>query len=551
MGQSYSPFGALRGTALLAYAICAQISYCQDAPTLSQEARGALERKEYAKSAELYLAAAKKSPGRVFDWYGAARASALLGHVDEAFRCLGEMAARGYDNAEELRRNPELAGLRSDVRWAALLKKVDFNYGWNSGFWDGWTTRTPYQPNLSEEEKIAGLSKLWSEIKFNFANFDLVPDLRWDQVYLDYLPRVRQTRSTYEYFRLLQEVVAKLHDGHTNVFRPAELTPQFARPPIQTQLIENRVLITGANEQAKQAGVTIGAEILEVDGVPVKAYAESRVMPYISAASPHDLTGQTYRSLLYGPIEKPVELTLADSQGLKSTVSLHRIPLSDWGTLFARAPYEFKMLPGNVAYVYIGAFDVPSVPSQFDKDFPEIAKADALIIDVRDNGGGSDGNWYGILSSLVGPRFRTFAVSTFEYQPVARARGFNPDLLSQVAGGVFLHPKEYRKPVAVLCNVATYSAAEDFLLAFEEAKRGTIVGETSPGSSGQPMSFNLPGGISARVCTMKIAYADGRRFLGVGVKPTLPVSPTVADFRAGRDTILETALAALKKEVKR
>ena len=31
--------------------------------------------------------------------------------------------------------------------------------------------------NLSDEEKIAGLSRNWSEVRYNFINFDLIPDV--------------------------------------------------------------------------------------------------------------------------------------------------------------------------------------------------------------------------------------------------------------------------------------------------------------------------------------------------------------------------------------
>jgi hypothetical protein len=48
--------------------------------------------------------------------------------------------------------------------------------------------RTPFRENLSEDEKAAGLSRFWSEVRYNFANFDLVPGLDWDALYLEYLP---------------------------------------------------------------------------------------------------------------------------------------------------------------------------------------------------------------------------------------------------------------------------------------------------------------------------------------------------------------------------
>jgi hypothetical protein len=43
--------------------------------------------------------------------------------------------------------------------------------------WKNPALETPLRTNLAEDEKIAGRSRLWSEVKFNFANFDLVPEL--------------------------------------------------------------------------------------------------------------------------------------------------------------------------------------------------------------------------------------------------------------------------------------------------------------------------------------------------------------------------------------
>jgi hypothetical protein len=42
---------------------------------------------------------------------------------------------------------------------------------------------TDYSEQLSPADRLAGLSLLWSEARYNFANFDLVPDLDWDAHY--------------------------------------------------------------------------------------------------------------------------------------------------------------------------------------------------------------------------------------------------------------------------------------------------------------------------------------------------------------------------------
>ena len=97
----------------------------------------------------------------------------------------------------------------------------------------------------------------------------------------------------------------------------------------------------------------------------------------------------------------------------------------------------------------------------------------------------------------------------------------------------------------VLTSARTYSAAEDFAVAFDTMQRGRIVGEATGGSTGQPLFFDLPGGGKARICTKRDSYPDGREFVGIGVQPQVAVHPRVADLRAGRDTVLASALALL------
>ena len=106
--------------------------------------------------------------------------------------------------------------------------------------------------------------------------------------------------------------------------------------------------------------------------------------------------------------------------------------------------------------------------------------------------------------------------------------------------------RQYKKPVLVLISAATYSAAEDFVVAFDSMQRGTLVGEATGGSTGQPLFIKLPGGGRARICTKQDTYPDGRVFVGVGVQPQHIVKQTVDGVRAGRDEVLEAALATLQ-----
>jgi C-terminal processing protease CtpA/Prc len=104
----------------------------------------------------------------------------------------------------------------------------------------------------------------------------------------------------------------------------------------------------------------------------------------------------------------------------------------------------------------------------------------------------------------------------------------------------------YNSPVVVLTSGTTYSSAEQFVTGIRTMRRGTIVGEATGGSVSNPMVFQLPGGGMGFIASKDDYYPDGRLFNGVGIMPDVPVSPTIADIRAGRDRALEKAVEMLK-----
>src|SRR5690349_1443491 len=163
-------------------------------------------------------------------YYNTACYFALAGKTPLAFLYLSEAVENGFASAGDMEKDTDLTTLHSDPRWPALMKEAENNdknrkassamfYNQKS-FWNSPAFATPFAQNISENEKIAGLSKLWSEVKYNFVNFDLIPDVNFDSLYLAYIPKVRQTKSTFEYYRVMQELVAYLRDGHTNVNMP-------------------------------------------------------------------------------------------------------------------------------------------------------------------------------------------------------------------------------------------------------------------------------------------------------------------------------------------
>lgn len=493
-------------------------------------------------------------------YYNTARYFALTGKPALAFVYLLKAEQDGFSGLTDLENDPDLLSLHSDPRWPALLKSVGENLAMQQktadlffnkkSFWEPGVLETPYRQNITENEKIAGLSKFWSEVKYNFVNFDLIPDVNFDSLYLAWLPKVRQSTSTREYYLLLQELAANLRDSHTLVFGPSELVDSvYARPLMRTRLIEDKILIIGVYDPAlSQKGISIGQEVVKVNGLPVRDYAARYVIPYVSASTPQDKMVRAYDyALLGGSANEPIKLQLRDASNNIREQTIFRVkPAARSGKLQTKS-FVYRMLKGDIAYVALNTFANDSTAIEFAARFEEISKAKAIIFDVRNNGGGSTGPGWDILSYLIDKPTQVHSSYTRDYKPSYRAWNYNQPIFVDKS---YLTPHKklsYKKPVIVLTSARTFSSAEDFAAAFKTMNRGLIIGEATGGSSGQPLVISLPGNGTARICSKRDMLGNGEDFVGKGIKPDKLVTPTIDDIRKGIDTELEAAISELNE----
>ena len=464
-----------------------------------------------------------------------------------------------FDNVKTISEDSDLVSLHKHVAWEDLIGRVKRNAERNQrfnqlffndkGFWDSKFLKSPFRANLSQEEKIIGLSKLWSELKYNFANFDLSVPVHIDSLYRTYLPKVEQATSTLQYVFLLEEMVAQLHDAHTNVNAPQELIDSiYARPLLRSRMIEDKVIVVGVyDNKLTQAGIVVGDEILQVNGMPVKDYAEKAIIPYQSCSTKQDRLVRGYEYALFrGKVDEPIRLLLSDRKGKKYERIIDRVKASERSAKVNYLSFEFKMLPGNIAHVILNSFGSDEVVKGFRQNFDQIAKADAIIFDVRNNGGGSTGYGWSILGSLISQGQWGNAAYTRTYKPSFRAWGYNQPV--ELGRGYLKADPEhhYGKPVVVLTSARTFSAAEDFAAAFRVLSRGKIIGEATGGSSGQPLMIDLVGNITARICSKRDLLADESEFIGKGVQPDIQCEQTLADLWKNEDTVLKVALEELR-----
>jgi hypothetical protein len=78
-------------------------------------------------------------------------------------------------------------------------------------------------------------------------------------------------------------------------------------------------------------------------------------------------------------------------------------------------------------------------------------------------------------------------------------------------------------------------------------KLGTIIGGTTAATNGNVAMFTVPSGFRIGFTGMRVTRHDGAsQYHMVGVPPDIPLAPTIAGLRAGKDELLTRALSVIR-----
>lgn len=219
-------------------------------------------------------------------------------------------------------------------------------------------------------------------------------------------------------------------------------------------------------------------------------------------------------------------------------------------------PFQFKgegrLQYGRVAeqrkaigYVYIRDFTGDGTPvadwvQDIEEVLEELSDVDALIVDVRSNGGGNGFN----AADMVG----RFTETAYPYLVTQTRNGpAHSDLTEPRTWSIEPKGTPFLKPVALLTNRHTFSAAEWFVLGMKSLPHVRTMGDNTGGGLSSRLFRTLPNGWSFSISIQQSRSIEGMFFESVGIEPEIRINPGIGAV-VRPDVILRESLKIINAE---
>jgi len=400
----------------------------------------------------------------------------------------------------------------------------------------GYRFQANQKVNISERYGV-GFDHAWAAMRDHFYDEKLGKS-DWNKVREKYRPLAAQAIDIETFTTVVQLMLGEINGSHLG-FTPAPST-------LISRLIENPS--RGWVESTRHLGVRFvedfagpGWKIRDIlpDGPAQRAKSKLNPGEVILKIDGTDLSPKMDPSLILNSTpEKDFKLTVLATDGktrevtilptsfLNAKSMLYQKWLNDNQTLVE------KLSNAKFGYLHISAMDMPSFFKFEEELYSQAAGKDGLVIDVRENGGGSTADH--LLTALTQP---VHAIAV----PRGGMQGYPQDRKVYAT---------WNKPIVVLCNQNSFSNAEIFSHAILALKRGKLVGVPTAGgviSTGATTIMDL--GTLRMPSRGWYGINDGEDMELHGAMPHIIVWPEPGELPLGKDKQLEKGIEVLKSEV--
>ncbi len=200
-----------------------------------------------------------------------------------------------------------------------------------------------------------------------------------------------------------------------------------------------------------------------------------------------------------------------------------------------------KIAGDSIGYIRYSSFSSSFGVANMYYVLTDFKECKGIVLDVRNNGGGDLTNAYKLAATfmendtLIGYWQHKSGKGHTDYSSLEPLYVRESDM-----------PNKWFRPVIVLQDRYTYSAANSFVNAMRYAKNSLLLGGVSGGGGGMPMSYELPNGWTVRFSSVKMYDAD-QQSIEEGIEPDVYEMLRSSD----KDDLIERAVAIINKAYER
>jgi carboxyl-terminal processing protease len=378
--------------------------------------------------------------------------------------------------------------------------------------------------------------------------------LDWQALRARYEPLAVGAPDEPTFYRTLNEMLGALGQSHLVVSGPgAEELPLAEEPPpasaalsgdigdpgLTVRIIEGQPTITAVRpgSSAARAGLKPGFLVTHLGGRPAGALPPTP-RPMRPIEERFRLRLQAMQRLS-GPVGTRVTVRYLDGNDRPGEVMLERDPPRG-------KPVQIGLLPplypevhvsqvGDVGVIAFNFFLLEPVLAEVQKaiDGFRARGTKALILDLRGNPGGLGAMAIPVAARLV---TKPLVLGTIQFREYGNTLTASPSL------GV----RPFTGRVVVLTDEGTASTSEILAAGLQEARRATVVGDTTLGAALPSAIERLPGGAVMQYIVADFRTPKGVLLEGRGVQPDRRVVETRSALRTGRDPVLDAGLVAAR-----
>jgi len=391
------------------------------------------------------------------------------------------------------------------------------------------TKNIPYVAKMEidhEAERRQMFLEAWRGLNTHFYDADF-HGVDWEAIREKYLPFLNSIQTHEDFLMVLVQMAGELKASHLGA---------WGGGPRKWD-IERETGYLGLDFDADWDGAGLKVKRVIKNGPCDKPGSEVKAGEILLKIDRTDVGGDVnFAQVLNGKAWKKVDLKVAKKPGGKTrTVT---VKAATWWGIYtdtykmwvaSRRKLVDKFSDGRIGYLHIRGMSMSSYKAFLRELMIDVYDKEALIVDVRFNGGGHIHDR--LLSALGRPKYfylEDRAGAMREYQPKFH----------------------WGKPAVALTNECSFSDAEIFPFSFRKLGIGKLIGVPTGGGVIGTGGIRLLDGTWFRLPSSGCFTLEGETLENMGIEPDIYVeNPPEQDFSETSDAQLEMAVEELLKQL--